>query len=601
MRKTIVTRLLKTAACLGSIAWNLSLSAHAQGVNSTAFWQRVAGGSTAAATGKAISLDISGSENAHGKVVFDAAGNFYFSDRGNDQVIKVDLAGNFTIVATGAHFYDLAIDSTNNILYAAGYGSQTIIRVDLNTNTQATPFNTGDTTVAVGLSPDGTKLYYTLRNQCSSYRLDLPSTTPTRIAGIGNCGGPSMTNGGSATSGRFHIDAKGIIADNNGNVYIADSDDNRIWRINAGIATVVAGNGVAGNAGDGGPATAANLNFPGYMVLDPNGDLIFEDRINTTIRKVALGTGILTTLAGGFGPSSSATSPDGEPFATTQFGPPTGLGIDAAGYYYVINYGVIHRFAPLPITIGKTVANAPVEGVSGSFGIGISCNDGSTNPGTLTLSNQATNSQLLQYMPPLGATCTVVESTPLPPAPAYHEWTGAPSYSLDGGTPTAQLNNLLIDNTGHSVMVTNNLLRQTSTLNVTKLITPSEVAAVGDFGFTVSCQTPAGSYAGTVAVTAGNTGTTSISVPVGSTNCQVSETSQATPPQGYQWEEPVYQQPPAAPLQDGVTVSASIANTLRSNSSPTAAPVPLLSLPGLLALGVLMAGAAGWSRRRNFQ
>ena len=321
MRKTIVTRLIKTAACLGSIAWNLSLSAHAQGVNSTAFWQRVAGGSTAAATGKAISLNISGSENAHGKVVFDTAGNFYFADRGNDQVIKVDLAGNFTIVATGAHFYDLAIDSTNNILYAAGYGSQTIIRVDLNTNTQATPFNTGDTTVAVGPSPDGTKLYYTLRNQCSSYRLDLPSTTPTRIAGIGNCGGPSMTNGGSATSGRFHIDAKGIIADNNGNVYIADSDDNRIWRINAGIATVVAGNGVAGNAGDGGPATAANLNFPGYMVLDPNGDLIFEDRINTTIRKVALGTGILTTLAGGFGPSSSATSPDGEPFATTQFAP----------------------------------------------------------------------------------------------------------------------------------------------------------------------------------------------------------------------------------------------------------------------------------------
>lgn len=594
MQKNRAARLLRAAACLGLMAWNLS--SHAQGVNSTAFVQTVAGGGTAAATGKAISLNI----GAHGEVVFDAAGNFYIPDYNGSRVIKVDLAGNFTVVATGATFTDLAIDTANNILYAAGYGSGAIFRVDLNTNTQTALISPGGTPVGVALSPDGTKLYYSIQTQCSWYRLDLPSTTPTLIAGDGNCTAPFVTDGSSATLGSFHANNEGVVADGNGNVYIADAGDNRIWRINAaGTANIIAGNGIAGTAGDGGPATAANLNFPDFMVLDANGDLIFSDRNNSAIRKVALSTGILTTLTGGL--ATTTSSANGEPFATTNFNVTIGLGIDAAGYYYVNTSGLIRRFAPFPITMGKTVTNAPPEGVSGSFGLGISCNDGSSNPGTLTLGNQATNSQLLQYMPSLGATCTVAESTPLPAAPAYHEWTGAPSYSVDGGAPTAQLNNLLIDSTGHSVMVTNNLLRQTSTLNVTKLIAPSTVTAAGDFGFAVNCQTPVGSYTGTVTVATGNTASSAISVPAGSTNCQISETSKATPPQGYQWIDPVYQQPSAGPLQDGVAVSVSITNTLRANSSASAAPVPVLSLPGLLALGVLMAGVAGWGRRRNLQ
>jgi sugar lactone lactonase YvrE len=91
-----------------------------------------------------------------------------------------------------------------------------------------------------------------------------------------------------------------VAFDANDNLYIADRSNSRIRRIDAksGVITTVAGNGEAGYSGDGGQATRASLTFPYGLALDQNGDIYIADTENHCIRRVDAGTGIITTVAG---------------------------------------------------------------------------------------------------------------------------------------------------------------------------------------------------------------------------------------------------------------------------------------------------------------
>ena len=100
-----------------------------------------------------------------------------------------------------------------------------------------------------------------------------------------------------------------------GNLYIADRYNQRIRKINlgTGIITTVAGSGAAGYGGDSGVATAAQLNYPYGLSFDPAGNMYIADTNNHRIRKVAAGSGIITTIAGtgaagynGDGPATAA-------------------------------------------------------------------------------------------------------------------------------------------------------------------------------------------------------------------------------------------------------------------------------------------------------
>ncbi len=106
-----------------------------------------------------------------------------------------------------------------------------------------------------------------------------------------------------------------IALDSIGNIYFVDQINHRVRKINAsnGIITTVAGSGIQGFAGDGGPALLANLNLPSWVSLDRDENLIIADRSNNRIRKVNIITGIISTIAGngiqGFsGDSALATS-----------------------------------------------------------------------------------------------------------------------------------------------------------------------------------------------------------------------------------------------------------------------------------------------------
>jgi sugar lactone lactonase YvrE len=81
-----------------------------------------------------------------------------------------------------------------------------------------------------------------------------------------------------------------------GNLYIADTGNNRVRRVSNGIITTVAGNGQAGFSGDNGPATDAALWMPYGLAVDAGGDLYIADAVNNRVRKVS--NGIIATIAG---------------------------------------------------------------------------------------------------------------------------------------------------------------------------------------------------------------------------------------------------------------------------------------------------------------
>jgi len=115
------------------------------------------------------------------------------------------------------------------------------------------------------------------------------------VAGDGTSG--FNGDGGSASSAQLCC-PNGVAVDSSGDLYIADTSDHRIRIVTpAGIIKTVAGNGTAGFSGDGGPATSAQLNFPSGIAADSAGNLYIADTYNLRVRRVNP-AGIISTIAG---------------------------------------------------------------------------------------------------------------------------------------------------------------------------------------------------------------------------------------------------------------------------------------------------------------
>ena len=120
------------------------------------------------------------------------------------------------------------------------------------------------------------------------------------FAGSGPTGlnyGPMKGDGGPATKATLEFPV-GIAFDRSGNLYIADKGHDAVRKVDAhGVITTIAGTGVGGYSGDGGPATKAQIHGPWYIVLDSHGDIYFTEKENDLVRKVDA-HGMISTIAG---------------------------------------------------------------------------------------------------------------------------------------------------------------------------------------------------------------------------------------------------------------------------------------------------------------
>ena len=154
--------------------------------------------------------------------------------------------------------------------------------------------------------------------------------TISTVAGTGSSG--FNGNGGSATSAQLNTPTDAV-RDAAGNLYIADLGNSMVRKVNtSGVITAFAGTGTAGFAGDGGPATAAELDQPFGLLLDSAGNLYVADQgaSENRIRKIDT-SGVITTFAGN---GSLSASPDGTPAVSAAIGQPQYMAIAPAGFFF---------------------------------------------------------------------------------------------------------------------------------------------------------------------------------------------------------------------------------------------------------------------------
>ncbi len=234
-------------------------------------------------------------------IVVDKAGNVYFGDAEADIIRMISTSGTITAFA-------------GNVVggFSGDGGQATSAMIDN----------------PLGLAIDTMGNIYFADFVNNRVRKVNTSGIITTIAGTGT-GGYSGDNGAAILA---QLNAPGGVAvDRAGNIYIAEISNNCIRKINtAGIITTIVGNGVAGYSGDGGQASLAKLNQPNNLILDNTGNIYIADTYNNVIRKINT-TGIISTIAGN---GTAGYSGDWGAAITAQLFNPIGLAFDAAGNLY---------------------------------------------------------------------------------------------------------------------------------------------------------------------------------------------------------------------------------------------------------------------------
>ncbi len=280
-------------------------------------------------------------------VARDAAGNLYIADRNNNRIRKVDaLTGIITTFAGGGSSLGdggaaaaaqlnwpsgAALDGSGN-LYIADSFNHRIRRVDASTGIITTVAGTGTSgyrasddgaaatsaqiNTPLGVTLDGSGNLYIADTNNNRIRRVTPAGVITTFAG----GGSSLGDGGAAAAAQLNGPFDAAV-DGSGNLYIADTNNHRVRKVDAstGNISTVAGTGTAGSSGDGGAAASAQLDNPRSVALDGSGNLYIADKDNDRIRKVDASTGNISSVA----------------FAAAQLDGPTGVAADSLGNLYI--------------------------------------------------------------------------------------------------------------------------------------------------------------------------------------------------------------------------------------------------------------------------
>jgi uncharacterized protein (TIGR03437 family) len=339
----------------------------------------------------------------------DGVGNLFIVDRGNFRIRKVSTGGIITTVAG---------NGTQG--FSGDGGPATSAQFDY---------------TAFGVAVDGAGNLFISDN----HRIRKVSTDGiiTTVAGGGSCSTlidyVCPGDGGPATSAALIV-AAGVAVDQAGNQFIVDQ--NRIRKVSTdGIITTVAGNGIAGFSGDGGPAISAQFSYPVSVAVDGAGNLFIADRGPGRIRKVS-SDGIITTVAGNGVPCGTYTGclalGDGGPATNAQLGYPVSVAVEGAGNLFIADSFARRLREVSTGGIITTVAGNGTQSFSGDGGPATSAQlNGPTGVAVDRVGNLfiADNSNFrIREVSPGGIITTVAGN-------------GTQSFSGDGGPATnAQLN-----------------------------------------------------------------------------------------------------------------------------------------------------------------
>jgi sugar lactone lactonase YvrE len=328
----------------------------------------IAGTGTAGYNGEGLEADCAELNTPDGGITFDVSGNVYIGDTHNHRIRKINIStgiintiagtgtlgysgDNIAATSSGLYWPDGVVFDVLGNLYIADTWNYRVRKVMASTGIITTIAGTG----SYGYNGDGipatsARLSYAdgiaIDNNGNIYvgdatnsrirRIDANTGIITTVAGDGSWG-VFGGDGGPATNAKLYYPV-GVALDSQGNIYIADTYNNRVRKvtISTGIISTIAGTGTAGYNGDGISATSAQLNNPFGITLDSSGNVYIADASNNRIRKITISTGIITTIAG---TNTAGSAGDGGPATIAELNDPQGVFFNSSGNLYIADTG----------------------------------------------------------------------------------------------------------------------------------------------------------------------------------------------------------------------------------------------------------------------
>ncbi len=289
------------------------------------------------------------------RMTLDSSGNLYVADLGNNRVRELNHASGLIATVAGNGLADLG--TSPNLATAATLAGPQGMVVDAYGN-----------------------IYFADTGNNVVREVNHVTGVITTIAGTGVAG----YNGDSQPATAAELSSpEDVVLDSVGDLFISDSGNQRVREVVAqsGLIITVVGTGGLGFSGDGGAATAAKLEFPNGLAIDTAGDLFVADSGNNRIREVNAFTRIISTYAGG----GSQTIPDLYPATVAQLSKPAGIALDSSGDLFIADAGdgMVYEVVSNPKTILSVAGGGQQAGLSANRGSTV--NAKLTDPTSVTI------------------------------------------------------------------------------------------------------------------------------------------------------------------------------------------------------------------------